>query len=477
MSNYHIQEIQKQFNEIISHSQDIDNPNTDELFSKWYRNKKKYIEMFGDQLIYEMPEVKTFSLDEDARSKKLGQLIDAILDDPRVDDNLAFFLNRNRDDFFNKKLSSDYLYCDGVIPKGMKIIKAFHFFIKNKSVLEEYQNYASRIIQEDKVSGRLCFSVHPLDYLTMSETTLKWRSCHSLDGEYRAGNLAYMIDEATVICYLKTDEDVSLPNMPQNMTWNNKKWRMLLYFSETMDMVFASRQYPFASHEILNYLLNSGLLYHLFHLSAPSNWSEEWQDFSIDNIKTYKHLNTTYLPYRGYLYPVEDFFYGEDDRDFPKLAFNDVISSSCYKPLWIASHDFSGCGHKGHHPMFHVADEYVPCLDCGEHYLDQSDMMTCRECYDDYYCDHVYCELCGSRIYADDDSYELSSGGTMCRHCAEEYTVLCEHCGMLETKSSAVKLDEDGEVILCSHCHDYWWTELNEEEQERWLREVLPRTM
>ena len=73
-------------------------------------------------------------------------------------------------------------------PKGMKLVRAFKYFEKNKIVLEEIQNLASRYLQEDKVKGTLCFSVHPLDFLSLSENTYNWRSCHSLDGEYRAGN-------------------------------------------------------------------------------------------------------------------------------------------------------------------------------------------------------------------------------------------------------------------------------------------------
>ena len=28
------------------------------------------------------------------------------------------------------------------------------------------------------------------DYLSLSENAFNWRSCHALDGEYRAGNLS-----------------------------------------------------------------------------------------------------------------------------------------------------------------------------------------------------------------------------------------------------------------------------------------------
>ena len=47
------------------------------------------------------------------------------------------------------------------------------------------------ILQDVKVSGDLVLSVHPLDYLSISDNNHNWYSCHSLDGEYGAGNLGY----------------------------------------------------------------------------------------------------------------------------------------------------------------------------------------------------------------------------------------------------------------------------------------------
>ena len=84
------------------------------------------------------------------------------------------------------------------------------------------------ILQEDKIEGTLCFSVHPLDFLSSSENTYNWRSCHSLDGEFCAGNLSYMADSATMICYLKSDKEEILPRFPEDIPWNNKKWRVFL---------------------------------------------------------------------------------------------------------------------------------------------------------------------------------------------------------------------------------------------------------
>ena len=47
------------FNKVIQYSQNISEPQTDELLKKWYQAKKDFIFAFGDKLIYEFPETIT----------------------------------------------------------------------------------------------------------------------------------------------------------------------------------------------------------------------------------------------------------------------------------------------------------------------------------------------------------------------------------------------------------------------------------
>ena len=91
------------------------------------------------------------------------------------------------------------------------------------------------------MSGDFCISIHPLDFLTSSVNTYNWRSCHALDGEYRAGNLSYMVDKSTIICYLKGANNAKLPMFPDDVPWNSKKWRVLIYVSDYWDLLFAGR--------------------------------------------------------------------------------------------------------------------------------------------------------------------------------------------------------------------------------------------
>lgn len=207
------------FNKVIQYSQNISEPQTDELLKKWHQAKKDFIFAFGNKLIYEFPETITFELSQQEKEENVRRFCEEECDNEELID---FILN-NKDGFFKN------LVVDGnnIIPKGMKLLKAFKFFEKDKTKLEKLQAAASMVIQKNKIEGIFCLSVHPLDFLSASENCHNWRSCHALDGDFRTGNLSYMVDSCTIMCYLKSKDDVVLPNFPEDVKWNNKKWYII----------------------------------------------------------------------------------------------------------------------------------------------------------------------------------------------------------------------------------------------------------
>ena len=194
-------------------------------------------------------------------------------------EDLADFVLTQKDGFFKNLTIEDYTYNGKKITKGTKLIKSFKYFVHNERSLEDIQNEASRIIQEDKVTGKLCISVHPLDFLSLSENNSNWRSCHSLDGEYRAGNLSYMMDSATFICYLKNNnKDGQINSFPNDVPWNDKKWRVLLFLSNEKELIMAGRQYPFTSDFGLSFILKQVLPQ--THILSSARYIEytDWMD-------------------------------------------------------------------------------------------------------------------------------------------------------------------------------------------------------
>ena len=145
------EDIQEQFNKVVAYSQGIPEPKTDKLFSDWLEAKRDFIEAFNGQLIYEWPEKVSFELGAREKELRLDDFIH-VLENRYNNYDLAEFVRANKDGFFSNQVIEPYKRSNGdVIPKGMKLLRAFKFFETSPSALEAEQNAASMIIQEDKI--------------------------------------------------------------------------------------------------------------------------------------------------------------------------------------------------------------------------------------------------------------------------------------------------------------------------------------
>ena len=447
-----IEEIQTKFNEVILYSQNYDEVNTDKLFEKWYASKKWFLDLNDGNPIYEVPEKVSFEIDDGERERRVINFVEQV---QYLNHDLARFISYNLRNFYDNITVEEYKRDGFKVPKGMKISRAFKLFEKDKELLYKWQTIMSMMLQENKVEGTLCFSVHPLDFLSSSENTYNWRSCHSLDGEYRSGNLSYMLDKSTVICYLKGDKDTILPHFPSEIPWNNKKWRMLLFFSDQKTALFAGRQYPFFNLGILDVIKNK-------LCEAGFIINRGWVDWTNTEIKTVNYgtdedgddrtawLNCTYIPMRYEIYKADELI--EDAEN--SLHFNDLLRSSCYTPYYTWT-DFPSWKHTKDH--FMIGAE-VPCLYCGQDHINITGSFMCDEhellygTYEDedMFC---YCDKCGERMYVDDDNtYKLRDGEYVCSDCLENYCTYCERCGEYVWNSQRC-YDAEKDRYVCNECY------------------------
>lgn len=443
--------IKEQVKSVISYSQNINDPKVDELIDRWLEAKRDFIECFDGKFIYTYPTKVQFELDEKERQLRINDFVDS-LECHWNNAELANFVYDMRDSFFNNLTNKDYLYKGKMINKGSKLVKSFKYFESDDKALEAIQNEASRLIQEDKIEGYLHLSVHPLDYLSASENVHNWRSCHALDGDYRAGNLSYMLDKSTIMTYLSTDKEERLPNFPEDVKWNSKKWRVWLHFSDDWNMIFAGRQYPFFTKVGLDKISNE-LLY-----KSGITPMQTWSEWHKDIIKSYKRkeanrdieLNAAYIPVGGKLVDLHDLV-----TDMSDLHFNDVLRSSFYSPMYIYRKsswfdvDWGESDYK--RTKFHIGAK-VPCLSCGRYDLTESDRMYCDECDDSWDSDdeYVYCESCGRRVLGEDAIW-VNDTCIMCYDCAANETGFCEICGSREFNSNLI-YDRRFNKMICSHC-------------------------
>ena len=456
------EDIKEQFRAVISYSQDIPDPQVDYLFREWAVKKEKFIERFGG-LIYEHPVPIEFTLD-DAQKRTRAMEFANTVSDTFNNPTLAEFIDENLDTFFENKVSNNF---SGKVPEGMKLLKAFKFFETNKSALRNIQDMASQIIQENKIKGTLCFSVHPLDYLSSSENTYNWRSCHALDGEYRAGNLSYMVDGSTFLVYLKGADGQSL-NGFGDVKWNSKKWRMLIHTNDNDSIMFAGRQYPFSSKsgidtvlKIYNDFFEKDYWGHLKYGSWRADYIDTYVPYDATDMSDVRDLAGKYLVYANQLVNIIDVV-----KDGPNaMNYNDVLRSTCYQYPYYAVHCTYGYGYRGidhllEHPV--VIGEEVPCLHCGNELIHTPETMRCDDCELEFGTEEneVFgsCDCCGARIYVDDAISVGDDGDLICDHCFSTHAFVCDCCGGVFYEGDKVfvpdKHNEDDGQWYCRGCYE-----------------------
>lgn len=455
-----IKEVQALFNKVIVYSQNIETPETDDLFDRWLEAKRDFIELFGGKLIYEYPEKVYFEISDSEKESRVKDFARTV-ENKYGNFALSDFIFSHAKDFFPNRMSEAYhdkVNINGVmkeinIDKGMKMLRAFKYFEEDANVLDAIQQAASMIIQENKIGGTLCLSVHPLDFLSSSENNHNWRSCHALDGEYRAGNLSYMLDKSTVMCYLRSEHMEKLPDFPDDVLWNSKKWRVLLFFSDHWDMLFAGRQYPFSSMTGLDFVKDK------FLTTIGFGEFTAWDDKKIRSMKlndTEIFLRSPHVAVGQKMLPMSELI-----EDMPgSLHYNDLLHSTCYDPFYayrVQGSDIFKRIVTSDNARFHIGGR-CKCLRCGKDSISMGETMMCTPCEetygecadDDYY---GTCPSCGRRFAWDDGVWVDSAEETICPDCADNYVVSCACCGETMYEDEAV-YDRFEEELLCKCCFE-----------------------
>lgn len=458
-----INTIKEPFNKVISYSQGIpmQELHTEDLLKQWHKAKKPIMDkFFQGQMIYRYPEPVRFELDTCVKNNLLSDYVNYVdmllgFDHPLV----TFLTHITSKEFFDNRLEKEYKVSDDkTICAGTKVIKAFKYFITNNILLDDLQTRASCLIQENKIEGYLSFSVHPLDYLSSSENTFNWRSCHALDGEYRAGNLSYMCDPSTVICYLSGKDDTKLPGFPLDVPWNSKKWRCLLHFDRTYSVVFAGRQYPFNAPGALETLREI-----FYECCVPADrygyWREEplkpeWSHWHNDYLNSFEYseftsddyfevLQNSYFMINGNIYDINKVVVDADNSKH----FNDLLRSSYYiKPYYMYEKQFN----RPEHLVFTIGHP-VKCLVCGEDYIWNDSTMLCPACGGEDEPEQCHCDSCG--CYFDEEDGYWVGDEYLCPQCAEEHAFVCADCGMRHWNENK-RFDEVTSEFVCIDCYE-----------------------
>ena len=275
----------------------------EKLLSPWNNAKSGYLQkIFGDKLIITRPVEFKEGLDEireriealvfqDERIKCFIEEIKEIYrklclncnwDDPRIDHYEtvcslfhAWTLGRNKIDNSNFPYGTQNHFDIPINGKtlriqiGMKpmrviskIAKAYNIGMeptvslregeKPISDFEYFRLKHSLALNQKLLKGDLCLSIHPLDYMTMSDNAEGWESCMSWfnDGEYKQGTVEMMNSPCVVVGYLSAGpEDLRWGAREEKDRWNSKKWRSL--FIVDPDFIINVRSYPYDNDNLV----------------------------------------------------------------------------------------------------------------------------------------------------------------------------------------------------------------------------------
>ena len=334
------------------------------------------------------------------------------------------------------------------LQEGMKPMRAIqkvigYFDMEWKWDLQAFDNFriaVSRIFNDRKVVGNLCFSIHPFDYMTMSDNNSNWSSCMSWrdEGCYRVGTVEMMNSNNVLCCYVEranadwlfsgrkkiiVDDEVK-----KDYTWNDKKWRILTYV--TKDIIMAGKAYPYKNDdyskkviEIVKDLAEKNLNWHY--------------SFGPELYKDMKYVNSDYPLFRARNY----IRYHETTKHNilwdTNGMYNDMLNDHnrnywCYRNKVKQTKVINVSGKC---PCLCCGDSIIDYDDCGssdynERYYNVSNLI-CRNCLEEF-----YCECCGSRDplqsyikIAIDNGEPYYTAIKLCEHCAKHNIYECPGCG------------------------------------------------
>ena len=217
--------LEKTYNELANQISKLNYTNS---FGRLNRGGKTFYEAYYN-FLYPNYEYETHSLDTDTRSRLDNLMLTSYLVKNTYEGE-TFYVDMPN----GKKLK---------VQHGCKISKILGKIAAAYNIpgFEDYRICLSQIINEKETEGIVHLSIHPLDYMTMSDNECGWDSCMSWrkEGSYRQGTVEMMNSPAVVVAYISSKDDMDLP---ADFCWSNKKWRQLFVINE--DLIVSVKDYP-----------------------------------------------------------------------------------------------------------------------------------------------------------------------------------------------------------------------------------------
>ena len=385
------------------------------------RNIQSYFERLYEGVYWNSPEA--------IQKDFVYQLFDTwTLSQNAVQDNCRFY-DRSRS--FTLHIGD----LDYKVPVGMKPMRVIAKIAEKLGIgieiradgisdLEYFRRRHSLGLNTKSLEGNLCLSIHPLDYMTMSDNDCGWDSCMNwrCGGEYRQGTVEMMNSPCVVVAYLAADHPYVWGG---GETWNSKKWRCLMVVDP--EFIVNVKSYPYQNSSLEQAAIAE--------LAKMSGWGE------VTPV-AYDYLNK-YNEYRqvGKLQEINGRKIGVGFST--GCMYNDFSSADHYVVV-NPQNDFDIVEHS----YYYSGDsECVWCGDVGD--PGDTGEVVCDNCAG--YRGH--CEWCDCHIYSNEDSYTTAEGYEVCEYCWENNTT---------------KDDLTDKYYMCDHTQTIYLSRSNTEYSKSW---------
>lgn len=291
-----------------------------------------------------------------------------------------------------------------------------------QQAFEDFRITHSMILNDKTLKGTLCISIHPMDFITMSDNDSDWSSCMSWkdNGCYKIGSVEMMNSNNVLCCYLESSKPFYFGE-DSSFKWNNKKWRTLVYFNK--DIIMSGKSYPYPNDDLSKTIIS-------IVKDLASKNINRYYSFGPELYKDMIHINNLSQMNNNYSWLQQKDNFKHNIIWDTKGMYNDMLNDNKTK-YWCYRN-------KVKHKKIYSISGKAPCLCCGNTVIEYDDT---EEDYNDRYsfasslicypCEQNHtCVKCRS-VLLKQPLLLYDSHSKICQSCYDKYIKLCPHCGKI----------------------------------------------
>ena len=300
----------------------------------------------------------------------------------------------------------------------MKILAKFiQEFNGPVDAFEQFRIWHSQQLNQKHMDGELCLSIHPLDYMTMSDNNNDWTSCMrwtlfnnrmNTHGDYRCGTVSCMNSPYIIVAYLHN------PNhsfkIDDDWEWNSKRWREL--FIVQKGIINEIKGYPFQDEN----LTNAALMWIKELAQKNLGWEYNNEETNVVNELSKDKNKSITLSFNPGTFMYNDM--GTLNLHRGRINFDVLLDSNYYE-----INEYKEPKDKEFSNTF-IQIEYggiATCMCCGEEIIPKENegaenAVFCAVC------DNIpRCPCCGEPIYSQNHMYYVDEyEDPICESCWED---------------------------------------------------------